>query len=434
MTDMKRRTLLGGLLASAATAAAAGDALAIHAQWPRQARTQLRATRPAARWTVPPDNVANTAYVGANRLVLAAPANERLAVMMGDSITYGWEHKTRPFFKQHGLIGRGIGGETSGQMLLRFRPDVIALKPKAVHIMAGTNDLCEPRRPYDPAETHRNIETMATLARDSGIAVILASVPPISHWFKRRPEDKVNTLRSLNDWIKDLCAKGNYTYCDYWPVLSTTGDRLERVDLGARTRLAEAAAAGNATHTARVGAARTGGRAVLLVGADAVEAALGLPGDAAGTASAAPLRHRGDRVNDLLGDLGDLRDRLDQVHQLLHGADELLQEVGELLRVVDRGRDDVRDRTRDGRAERQERRRQPLDDLHDHVGHGLADQVHDHLADGADELAGALDRAGDAFDRLGEGLQATCVLLGRGAVTVGRAALPLSIRVNSLCV
>ena len=220
MPDMKRRTLLRGLLAGAAMLAATRDALALRTQWPRHART----TRyPVRRWgrRLPPDNVPNLAYAGANKLALVGPASERRAVMIGDSITNNWEHQARPFFKQHGLVGRGIGGETSAQMLMRFKPDAVELKPQAVHIMAGTNDIAAPRHPYDADLTRRNIETMADLAKKSGIAVILASVPPITNF------PKIDALRSLNAWINDLCARSGYTYCDYWPVLQGPGGRMK---------------------------------------------------------------------------------------------------------------------------------------------------------------------------------------------------------------
>jgi lysophospholipase L1-like esterase len=144
---------------------------------------------------------------------------------MGDSITYNWEHMTRPFFKQHGLVDRGIGGETSAQMLLRFKPDVLELKPRVVHILAGTNDLAALRRPYDGELTRRNIEAMAAQANEAGIRVILASVTPATG-FRWGPPAEV-ALTALNVWIHDLCTRNGYTYCDYWPVLRGMGNRLK---------------------------------------------------------------------------------------------------------------------------------------------------------------------------------------------------------------
>ncbi|MEA2930025.1 MAG: hypothetical protein QOG38_2453 [Hyphomicrobiales bacterium] len=221
---MKRRALLGAVLASAALLVATGDALALRSQWPMRARAKR--ARASPRWRRPvPDDTPDFAYEGANKAVLAGPASARRVVMMGDSITYNWDRFCRPFFKAHGLVDRGIGGETSAQMLMRFRPDVVALKPQAVHIMAGTNDLAALRRPYDGEATRKNIEAMAAQASDGGIRVILASVPPATGFGWGRPAEQA--LKSLNVWINDLCARNSYTYCDYWPVLRGTGDRLK---------------------------------------------------------------------------------------------------------------------------------------------------------------------------------------------------------------
>jgi lysophospholipase L1-like esterase len=220
MPDTIRRSLLGGALA---LLAASSEALALRSQWPLHARRR-RWWRPY----LPPDDVPNLTYGGANKVVLAGPASARRVVMMGDSITHNWDRFCRPFFKQHGLVGRGIGGETSAQMLMRFSPDVVELKPQAAHIMAGTNDLAALRHPYDGETTRRNIEAMAALAKENGIAVILASVPPASGFISRTAEDPILALKDLNAWINDLCARNGYTYCDYWPVLRDTGDRLKR--------------------------------------------------------------------------------------------------------------------------------------------------------------------------------------------------------------
>ena len=216
---MTRRTLLGGLLAGAAMLAATGDAFAQRSQWRRRAWTRYR----TARWHWRPwrDDRPNLGFAQANKEAIVAPASERRVVMMGDSITNGWERQARSLFKRNGLVGRGIGGETSAQMLLQFKADVVELKPLAVHIMAGTNDIAEPYRPYDPDLTRRNIEAMADLAKQNGIAVILASVPPITAF------SKLPSLQSLNAWINDLCVRSGYTYCDYWPALRGPADRMK---------------------------------------------------------------------------------------------------------------------------------------------------------------------------------------------------------------
>lgn len=212
---MKRRALLGGVLTTAALLAVTGN---VSAQDPPPRRR--------ARWSRPvPEDAPNFAYAGANKAALAGPASARRVVMMGDSITYNWERFDRPFFKPHGLVNRGIGGETAAQMLMRFAPDVVALTPKAVHIMAGTNDLAALRRPYDGAATRKSIAAMAAQAAAADIRVILASVTPATGFRWGKPAEAA--LKSLNIWINDLCTRSGYTYCDYWPVLRGTGDWMK---------------------------------------------------------------------------------------------------------------------------------------------------------------------------------------------------------------
>jgi lysophospholipase L1-like esterase len=229
MSNMTRRMLLGGVFATIASPALAGrddDARPVVAHKHLRARYPQHSYRAVRRrWPVPPENEPNLAYQGHNKLLLAGPPSARRVVLMGDSITYNWEPMSRPFFKEYGLVDRGIGGETSAQMLLRFVPDVVELKPQAVHIMAGTNDLAALRRPYDGELTRRNIEAMATQAREAGIRVILASVTPATGFRWGKPAE--DALKSLNGWIHDLCGRNGYTYCDYWPVLSGTSDRLK---------------------------------------------------------------------------------------------------------------------------------------------------------------------------------------------------------------
>src|SRR5579859_66404 len=107
-------------------------------------------------------------------------------VFMGDSITEYWEKQDSTFFTE-GKLDRGVSGQTTSQMLLRFRQDVIALKPQAVHIMAGTNDVAGNTVPVTLEQVEGNIASMAELAKAHGIRVILASVPPAGR-FPWRPQ------------------------------------------------------------------------------------------------------------------------------------------------------------------------------------------------------------------------------------------------------
>jgi len=173
-------------------------------------------------------------YHDANADALALPASARHVVMMGDSITDNWAKPEfgNGFFDAHAMIGRGISGQVSAQMLVRFMPEVIALKPQVVHIMAGTNDIAENQDPYDFAATTGNLQAMITLAKANGIRVVLASVPPATSFsWKPYRGNQLETIKALNAWIKATCADQRLTYCDYWPVLQGPDGGL-RPDLG----------------------------------------------------------------------------------------------------------------------------------------------------------------------------------------------------------
>ncbi|WP_443750436.1 GDSL-type esterase/lipase family protein [Asticcacaulis solisilvae] len=161
-------------------------------------------------------------YRQANIDAMALAPAQRSIVMMGDSITDNWakpEHGNG-FFDANGMIGRGISGQVTGQMLIRFPPDVLALKPRVVHILAGTNDIAENQDPYDPAVTTGNLLAMITLARANGLKVIVGSVPPATS-FAWRPSrgNPLQAIKALNDWTRGVCAKQKLVYADYWPVL-----------------------------------------------------------------------------------------------------------------------------------------------------------------------------------------------------------------------
>lgn len=174
-------------------------------------------------------------YHQANAEVVALPAASRRVVMMGDSITDNWanpQFNNGDFFATHGMVGRGISGQVTAQMLLRFMPEVVALKPQVVHIMAGTNDIAENQDPYDFAATAGNLQAMVTLAKANGIRVIMASVPPATSFsWKPYRGNQLDTIKALNAWIKTTCTEQHVTYCDYWPVLQGPDGGL-RPDLG----------------------------------------------------------------------------------------------------------------------------------------------------------------------------------------------------------
>ncbi len=140
-------------------------------------------------------------------------------VFMGDSITAGWIDR-RPGFFSAGRVNRGIGGQTTPQMLLRMMADVVALGPKNVHIMGGTNDIAGNTGPISVAQTIDNVAAMAAVARSAGVRVLVASVPPAASYPWRQGLDVVAPTRAINAGLADLCARRRYHFVDYHQVLA----------------------------------------------------------------------------------------------------------------------------------------------------------------------------------------------------------------------
>lgn len=161
-----------------------------------------------------------TRYRDENAKVTSPTAGQDRVVFMGDSITDAWGRRYGQFFPGKPYINRGISGQTTPQMLIRFRPDVIALKPRAVVILAGTNDIAGNTGPTTIEEIEGNLMSMAELAKVNGIAVILSSVMPVCDYIKpqtdRRPPEKI---LALNKWVKQYAAANGIGYLDYYPAL-----------------------------------------------------------------------------------------------------------------------------------------------------------------------------------------------------------------------
>lgn len=160
---------------------------------------------------------------------LGAPAEEeRRVVFMGNSITEGWKNADPDFFKKNTYINRGIGGQTTPQMLLRFRADVIDLQPKVVVILAGTNDIAGNTGPMTLKEIRDNIASMAELAKAHGIKVIISSVLP-AYDYSWRPGLEPNTkIPALNALLKDYAEKNNAIYLDYFSVMADQRNGLPK--------------------------------------------------------------------------------------------------------------------------------------------------------------------------------------------------------------
>lgn len=156
-------------------------------------------------------------------------ANEKLApvrtcddrvVFMGNSITQGWITKVPEFFEGRPYINRGIGGQTTPQMLLRFRQDVLKLWPKVVVILAGTNDIAGNTGPSSLEMIEDNIRSMTELAQAHGIQVVLCSVLPAYDYPWREGKDPANKIPELNKRIQQYAAASGAVYCDFFSAMA----------------------------------------------------------------------------------------------------------------------------------------------------------------------------------------------------------------------
>lgn len=157
-------------------------------------------------------------YQSDNEAVLKG-AHPRV-VFMGDSITEAWGAGDPSLFSR-GVLDRGISGQTSPQMLVRFYQDVVALHPRAVHIMAGTNDVAGNTGPSSPADFKNNIRAMVDLARANRIQVILASILPAERFPWRPDIQPVEQIRNLNAWLRQFARQHHLIYADYYSALTT---------------------------------------------------------------------------------------------------------------------------------------------------------------------------------------------------------------------
>ena len=168
-------------------------------------------------------------YRNENAKVTPPAKGELRVVFMGDSITDSWDDPVYGgFFPGKPYINRGISGQTTPQMLIRFRPDVIAHKPKVVVILAGTNDLAGNTGPTTLEAIEENLKSMAELANANGIRVVLASVLPVSDYEMRDGKPLTQTvrrppaqIRALNTWIRAFAKAHGHVYLDYF---SATAD------------------------------------------------------------------------------------------------------------------------------------------------------------------------------------------------------------------
>ena len=145
---------------------------------------------------------------------------ENRVVFMGNSITQVWIEKRADFFKNNPFVNRGISGQTTPQMLIRFRQDVIALQPKVVVILAGTNDIAGNTGPSTLEMIEDNLASMAELAQANGIRVVLSSVLPVYDYPWKKGLEPAEKIVTLNLWIKAYCEKKGFIYLDYFTPMA----------------------------------------------------------------------------------------------------------------------------------------------------------------------------------------------------------------------
>lgn len=156
-------------------------------------------------------------YKAVNEKLLTLPTDENRVVFMGNSITEGW---TKSFFENPSYINRGIGGQTTPQMLVRFRQDVIQLNPKVVLILAGTNDIAGNTGPMTLEEIRDNILSMVELAEANGICPIVCSVLP-AYDYPWRPGLAPNIkIPKLNSMLKNIAEEKGVQYLDYFAAMA----------------------------------------------------------------------------------------------------------------------------------------------------------------------------------------------------------------------
>ena len=163
-------------------------------------------------------------YAAANAALPAAPANR--VVFLGDSITQLWGEKA-PFFPGEPYLNRGIAGQTTAQMLIRFRQDVIDLRPAVVIIQGGLADIAGFAGPSSLVQIENNLRSMAELASFNHIRPILVGEPPPADYPGRTGPEPVTQIVALNQWVERYCASANITFLDYYSALVGSNGQMK---------------------------------------------------------------------------------------------------------------------------------------------------------------------------------------------------------------
>jgi len=167
-------------------------------------------------------------YKEENLKIGLSDAGENRIVFMGNSITEGWKTLNPAFFSNNGYINRGISGQTTQQMLVRFRSDVVNLKPKIVVILAGTNDIAGNTGLSTLEMIEDNIKSMIEIANANNIKVIVCSVLPVYDYPWKPGLNPSQKIIDLNKWLKEYAFKNNIVYVDYFTPMADERNGLKK--------------------------------------------------------------------------------------------------------------------------------------------------------------------------------------------------------------
>ena len=211
MSRVSRRSLIAGSL---------GAGLAMPAMTPADEQCGERPnTAPALQ---PPLLLTDWAWLARYRddnVKLLASGAKVDTVFLGDSITEGWT-STDPEFFSRGNVGRGISAQTTPQLLVRMYADVIALQPRVVHIMAGTNDIAHNTGPMTAQDSQNNLMAMCEIAKAHKLRIVLGSVPPAAkYWWRPEAQPRAQAL-AMNEWMRGYAKQIGARYADYAAVLT----------------------------------------------------------------------------------------------------------------------------------------------------------------------------------------------------------------------
>lgn len=215
---LSRTTCTAVALALAACTARPAQAPAVSA--PDSVEIRL-----AERWRIAQERLLNdwaslSRYRAANDSIPPPAPGENRVVYIGDSITESWASYFPALFPGQPYIGRGISGQTTPQILVRFRQDVVRLKPKVVVILAGTNDIAGNTGPSSLEMIEHNLASMAEIARANGIRVVLSSVLPVYDYPWKRGLDPAPKIVALNSWIRGYAEETGAVYLDYHSAMA----------------------------------------------------------------------------------------------------------------------------------------------------------------------------------------------------------------------